>query len=151
MLSLKEQCLHPSTMRTYIQSASGGKDNSPEGAQVGWPVFCFGQIVFNDHCSPSVELTLTSQLFFLPGRYYARICRWVQDCRRQRLLPKKRSHASRIFSELEWAGWKSSSGRLHARGLLEGLYYSFSSRLIDPSENALSYRVYGASEILLEP
>lgn len=34
MLGLGEQCLHPSTGKPYIKSASGGKDNSPEGAQV---------------------------------------------------------------------------------------------------------------------
>ncbi|OJJ59623.1 hypothetical protein ASPSYDRAFT_175609 [Aspergillus sydowii CBS 593.65] len=35
MLGLKEKCLHPSTGKPYIQSASGGKDNSPEEAQGG--------------------------------------------------------------------------------------------------------------------
>ncbi|KAE8163268.1 stress responsive A/B barrel domain-containing protein [Aspergillus tamarii] len=35
MLSLKDRCLHPSTGNPYIRSASGGKDNSPEGAQGG--------------------------------------------------------------------------------------------------------------------
>ncbi|RAH81591.1 hypothetical protein BO86DRAFT_313527 [Aspergillus japonicus CBS 114.51] len=33
MLSLKDRCLHSSTGKPYIQSASGEKDNSPEGAQ----------------------------------------------------------------------------------------------------------------------
>ncbi|KAF9888890.1 hypothetical protein FE257_008260 [Aspergillus nanangensis] len=35
MLSLKDRCLDPSTRKPYIQSASGGRDNSPEGAQGG--------------------------------------------------------------------------------------------------------------------
>ncbi|OJJ01913.1 hypothetical protein ASPVEDRAFT_83435 [Aspergillus versicolor CBS 583.65] len=35
MLSLRDRCLHPSTGKPYIQSASGGKDNSPEGTQGG--------------------------------------------------------------------------------------------------------------------
>ncbi|KAE8414668.1 stress responsive A/B barrel domain-containing protein [Aspergillus pseudocaelatus] len=35
MLSLKDHCLHPSTGKPYIRSASGGRDNSPEGAQGG--------------------------------------------------------------------------------------------------------------------
>ncbi|KAJ3534239.1 hypothetical protein NM208_g7626 [Fusarium decemcellulare] len=35
MLELKDNCLHPSTGKPYIRSASGGKDNSPEGAQGG--------------------------------------------------------------------------------------------------------------------
>ncbi|KAL4756132.1 uncharacterized protein BDW70DRAFT_154432 [Aspergillus foveolatus] len=30
MLSLKDRCLHLSTGKPYIQSALGGKDNSPE-------------------------------------------------------------------------------------------------------------------------
>ncbi|KAL4971006.1 Dabb family protein [Aspergillus stella-maris] len=33
MLSLKDRCLHQSTRKPYIQFASGGRDNSPEGAQ----------------------------------------------------------------------------------------------------------------------
>ncbi|KAL3482645.1 stress responsive A/B barrel domain-containing protein [Aspergillus germanicus] len=33
LLSLKDRCIHPATGRPYIQSASGGRDNSPEGAQ----------------------------------------------------------------------------------------------------------------------
>ncbi|KAJ4243817.1 hypothetical protein NW762_014694 [Fusarium torreyae] len=35
MLSLKDKCIHPSTGKPYIQAASGGKDNSPEGQQGG--------------------------------------------------------------------------------------------------------------------
>ncbi|KAH6884464.1 hypothetical protein B0T10DRAFT_564498 [Thelonectria olida] len=35
MLDLKAQCLHPTTRKPYIQGGSGGKDNSPEGAQAG--------------------------------------------------------------------------------------------------------------------
>lgn len=34
MLALKEKCLHPDSGQPYIKSASGGKDNSPEGKQV---------------------------------------------------------------------------------------------------------------------
>lgn len=34
MLSLKDRCLHAKTDKPYIASSSGGKDNSPEGAQV---------------------------------------------------------------------------------------------------------------------
>ena len=34
MLGLKDRCTHPDTGKPYIVSASGGKDNSPEGAQV---------------------------------------------------------------------------------------------------------------------
>ncbi|KAL4795194.1 stress responsive A/B barrel domain-containing protein [Aspergillus venezuelensis] len=35
MLSLKDRCIYPSTRKPYIQFASGGQDNSPEGAQGG--------------------------------------------------------------------------------------------------------------------
>ncbi|KAL2828070.1 hypothetical protein BJY01DRAFT_241017 [Aspergillus pseudoustus] len=35
MLGLKDHCLHPSTDKAYIKSASGGRDNSPEGVQGG--------------------------------------------------------------------------------------------------------------------
>ncbi|KAJ5782626.1 hypothetical protein N7457_004400 [Penicillium paradoxum] len=35
MLDLKDNCLHPSSQKPYIKSASGGKDNSPEGIQNG--------------------------------------------------------------------------------------------------------------------
>ncbi|KAL5593943.1 hypothetical protein FOBRF1_013045 [Fusarium oxysporum] len=35
MLSLKDKCLHPSSGKPYIQAASGGRDNSPEGQQCG--------------------------------------------------------------------------------------------------------------------
>lgn len=34
MLNLKDSCIHPTTNEPYILSASGGVDNSPEGAQV---------------------------------------------------------------------------------------------------------------------
>jgi len=32
-LALKEQCVHPTSQQSYVQSAIGGKDNSPEGLQ----------------------------------------------------------------------------------------------------------------------
>ncbi|KAI1114822.1 stress responsive A/B barrel domain-containing protein [Nemania sp. NC0429] len=35
MLSLKDNCLHPTTQNPYIKSLTGGKDNSPEGLQNG--------------------------------------------------------------------------------------------------------------------
>ncbi|KAL2839857.1 hypothetical protein BJX68DRAFT_271907 [Aspergillus pseudodeflectus] len=35
MLSLTDRCMHPATGGPYIQAASGGRDNSPEGAQGG--------------------------------------------------------------------------------------------------------------------
>ncbi|KAJ6184172.1 hypothetical protein N7519_005473 [Penicillium mononematosum] len=35
MLALRDSCLHPTSQQPYIQSASGGKDNSPEGIQNG--------------------------------------------------------------------------------------------------------------------
>ncbi|KAJ5338734.1 hypothetical protein N7452_005462 [Penicillium brevicompactum] len=35
MLALKDNCIHPSSELPYIKSASGGKDNSPEGIQGG--------------------------------------------------------------------------------------------------------------------
>ncbi|KAF2682644.1 hypothetical protein K458DRAFT_419490 [Lentithecium fluviatile CBS 122367] len=35
MLGLKDSCIHPTSKTTYIKSASGGTDNSPEGAQNG--------------------------------------------------------------------------------------------------------------------
>lgn len=34
MLVLREKCVHPTTKSTYIKSAVGGRDNSPEGHQV---------------------------------------------------------------------------------------------------------------------
>ena len=34
MLALKDNCIHPTSKKPYIKSASGGTDNSPEGLQV---------------------------------------------------------------------------------------------------------------------
>jgi len=34
MLALKDKCLHPTTQKPYVKSASGGKNNSPEGHAV---------------------------------------------------------------------------------------------------------------------
>ena len=36
MLALKDTCLHPTTQKPYVVSASGGVDNSPEGKQGGF-------------------------------------------------------------------------------------------------------------------
>ncbi|KAF2088921.1 dabb-domain-containing protein [Saccharata proteae CBS 121410] len=35
LLSLKDNCLHPTSQKPYIKSAIGGRDNSPEGIQRG--------------------------------------------------------------------------------------------------------------------
>ncbi|OIW26866.1 stress responsive A/B barrel domain protein [Coniochaeta ligniaria NRRL 30616] len=35
MLALKTNCVHPETKKTYIKSATGGKENSAEGLQNG--------------------------------------------------------------------------------------------------------------------
>ncbi|GCB21504.1 probable protein Pop3 [Aspergillus awamori] len=35
MLALKDNCIHPTSQKPYIQAASGGLDNSPEGIQHG--------------------------------------------------------------------------------------------------------------------
>lgn len=35
MLALKDNCIHPETKQPYIKTGQGGKDNSPEGKQVG--------------------------------------------------------------------------------------------------------------------
>jgi len=35
MLGLAHECTHPTTKKTYIKTAAGGKDNSPEGHQGG--------------------------------------------------------------------------------------------------------------------
>lgn len=35
MLALKDTCVHPTSAKPYIVSFSGGRDHSPEGAQVG--------------------------------------------------------------------------------------------------------------------
>lgn len=35
MLALKDNCIHPETKQPYIKTGKGGKDNSPEGQQVG--------------------------------------------------------------------------------------------------------------------
>lgn len=35
MLSLKQDCIHPTTQKPYILESSGGKDHSSEGHQVG--------------------------------------------------------------------------------------------------------------------
>ncbi|KAJ5952627.1 Dimeric alpha-beta barrel [Penicillium vulpinum] len=35
MIALKDNCVHPTSQSPYIKSASGGKDNSPEGIQNG--------------------------------------------------------------------------------------------------------------------
>lgn len=37
MLSLKETCMHAQSNKPYITALTGGKDNSPEGLQVGVP------------------------------------------------------------------------------------------------------------------
>lgn len=36
MLALKDNCIHPETKKPYIKTGQGGKDNSPEGKQVGY-------------------------------------------------------------------------------------------------------------------
>lgn len=38
MLALKDNCIHPETKKPYIKTGQGGKDNSPEGKQVGLSV-----------------------------------------------------------------------------------------------------------------
>ena len=35
MLALREKCIHPITQKPYVKSSMGGRDNSPEGHQVG--------------------------------------------------------------------------------------------------------------------
>jgi hypothetical protein len=35
MLNLRENCIHPTTQKTYIKASAGGKDNSIEGLQNG--------------------------------------------------------------------------------------------------------------------
>ena len=35
MLALKDKCIHPTTKESYLKSLVGGRDNSPEGRQVG--------------------------------------------------------------------------------------------------------------------
>ncbi|KAN0112758.1 dabb domain containing protein [Hyaloscypha variabilis] len=35
MLALKQNCVHPLSKQPYILDCSGGRDNSPEGHQVG--------------------------------------------------------------------------------------------------------------------
>jgi hypothetical protein len=35
MLALKQNCIHPTTKQPYILDCTGGRDNSPEGHQVG--------------------------------------------------------------------------------------------------------------------
>lgn len=35
MLALKDDCIHPTSKKPYIKSASGGTDNSSEGIQNG--------------------------------------------------------------------------------------------------------------------
>jgi len=35
MLALRQNCIHPTTKQPYILDSSGGRDNSPEGHQVG--------------------------------------------------------------------------------------------------------------------
>ncbi|KAI2746547.1 hypothetical protein DTO013E5_263 [Penicillium roqueforti] len=37
MLGLKDSCVHPTSQKPYIKSASGGKDNSSEGKFPGIP------------------------------------------------------------------------------------------------------------------
>ncbi|KAJ9194439.1 hypothetical protein DTO164E3_7324 [Paecilomyces variotii] len=36
MLSLKDQCIHPTTNKPYIKSSAGGKQTSPEGKSGGF-------------------------------------------------------------------------------------------------------------------
>jgi len=43
MLNLKTECIHPETKKPYVQSSSGGRDNSPEGQQGG---FSHGFVVY---------------------------------------------------------------------------------------------------------
>ena len=43
MLSLKDTCMHPASNKPYIVSASGGVDNSPEGAQVRLRIYRRGR------------------------------------------------------------------------------------------------------------
>jgi hypothetical protein len=36
MLALRVRCVHPRTLRAYIKSSVGGKENSKEGLQVSY-------------------------------------------------------------------------------------------------------------------
>jgi len=36
MLALRQNCIHPTTKKTYILDSTGGRDNSPEGHQGGF-------------------------------------------------------------------------------------------------------------------
>lgn len=98
MLSLKDRCFHPSTGKPYIQSASGGKDNSPEGAQV--------RLRFSalwDFCE---ERCL---IFYSAGCHTCIHC-WVCNRRRQRLLCCTRLRTSGVCQELGRVSWDGSSG-----------------------------------------
>jgi hypothetical protein len=37
MIALKDDCVSPTSKSAYIQSITGGKDNSKEGLQVSYP------------------------------------------------------------------------------------------------------------------
>jgi hypothetical protein len=38
MLALKDKCLHPTSKTPYVKSGIGGKQNSPEGKTVSFPI-----------------------------------------------------------------------------------------------------------------
>ncbi|KAL3459054.1 hypothetical protein BJX64DRAFT_291597 [Aspergillus heterothallicus] len=59
MLSLKDRCIHPSTGKPYIQAAIGGRDNSPEGAQVSYTTIPDGQNEGLRGANPAVQGGIT--------------------------------------------------------------------------------------------
>jgi hypothetical protein len=49
MLSLKDNCLAPNSNYPYVKRIQGGKDNSPEGLQVGARAsVCFALLTLAD-------------------------------------------------------------------------------------------------------
>lgn len=80
MLSLRHQCIHPTTKQPYILDSSGGRDNSPEGHQVVE--------------TPVLTIPLTTYTFILPHNtaQNARIrgIGWLSSAGKGRLLTRFR-------------------------------------------------------------
>jgi hypothetical protein len=61
MLALKDSCFHPTSQQPYIKSASGGKDNSPEGIQVSVTSIPHGKLLgkFTNVCRMGLHTHLS--------------------------------------------------------------------------------------------
>lgn len=107
MLALKDSCVHPTSQKPYIKSASGGTDNSPEGIQV-YSIFPKMISLWNALKNMPIRANCI-YVEWLHPRIYCRIWKhWGQ-----RLLCQWWPFSWRI-QDTRWQGsWKGASYRLY--------------------------------------